>query len=281
MLNQDKGTCSKNLELNSLQSESRKFQEGELVILYDLKGKTYCQRLTKSGRFISHLGVLEYINIIGKEEGESVLTSIGKELFPFRLTFNDYIKKMERKSAIIHPKDLGIILIWADIFPGARVVEAGSGSGSLLLALLRATGEKGEVFSYDMREDLQDVARRNVSRFLGEVSNLEFKIKDIYTGIDERDIDRIILDLPTPWEALGTIKESLRSGGIVLSYIPTITQAERFTKTLQEDGNFFVLGTMELLLRSWNIEGLSVRPEHRMIGHTGFITLARKIKRKG
>ena len=255
------------------------FKEGELVVFYDpSKEKPYLQRLVKNGKFMTHKGIIEHKEIIHRREGERVLTNIGKEFFIFRPTLNDFVKKMTRKSAIIHPKDLGIILIWADIYPGLKVVEAGSGSGALLIALVRAVGEKGEVISYDIREDLQEVAKENIRNFLGEIPNLKFKIKDIYKGIDERDVDRIILDLPCPWEAINTLKESLKPGGIVLAYLPTIIQSEKFVKALQKEGNdFSLIETMETIIRPWNIEGLSVRPEHRIVGHTGFITVARRI----
>jgi tRNA (adenine57-N1/adenine58-N1)-methyltransferase len=275
----EKYNVTKNLNAEELDSCGQKFQAGDLVIFRDLKGKTYAQKLNNGTRFMTHLGVIEHADVIGKEDGQSIHTSIGKEVFVFRPTFNDFVKKMERKSAIIHPKDIGIILVWADIYPGLRVVEAGSGSGALLLALARTVGGQGEVISYDTREDLQEVGRKNILRFLGESNQVKFKIGNICEGIDERDVDRIILDIPTPWEAIETVKKSLRSGGIVLSYLPTIIQSEKLVKTLEADGNFFLHETMEFILRPWNIDGLSVRPQHRIIGHTGFITVARRIKK--
>lgn len=261
--------------------EDNRFKEGDLVVFYDpTKDKPYLQRLTKSGKFMTHKGVIEHEKVIDKEEGEIVLTNIGKEFFIFRPLLTDFIKKMARKSAIIHPKDLGMVLVWADIYPGLKVVEAGSGSGALLITLARAVGEKGEVISYDIREDLQEIAKQNIKNFLGEIPNLKFKIKDVYKGIDEKNVDRIILDLPCPWEAMNTLKESLRSGGIVLAYLPTIIQSEKFVKALQKENDFSLIETIESIIRPWNIEGLSVRPQHRIVGHTGFITVARKIKRR-
>ncbi|MCM8766325.1 MAG: methyltransferase domain-containing protein, partial [Candidatus Omnitrophica bacterium] len=218
------------------------FKEGDLVIFYDpLNNKSYIQRLHRDGKFMTHRGIIEHRQALDKEEGEVVLTHTEREFFVFRPTLNEFIKKMARKSAIMHPKDLGIVLLWADIYPGLKIVEAGSGSGALLLALLRLVGEKGEVISYDVREDLQEIAKENIKNFLGEVPNLKFKIKDIYTGIEEVDVDRIILDLPCPWEALNTLKTSLRSGGIVLAYLPTITQSEKFVKSLQQAGDFSLI----------------------------------------
>ncbi|MFN7170955.1 MAG: tRNA (adenine-N1)-methyltransferase, partial [Candidatus Omnitrophota bacterium] len=249
--------------------KERKFKEGDLVIFYDpIKGNAYLQKLVKNGKFMTHWGIIEHNQVLHREEGEVVFTHTEKKFFIFHPTLNEFIKKMARKSAIMHPKDLGIVLLWADIHPGLRVVEAGSGSGALLLALARAVGEKGEVISYDVREDLQEIAKQNVRKFLGEVPNLKFKVKDIYRGIEEVDVDRIIFDLPCPWEAINTLKESLRPGGIVLAYLPTIIQSEKFVKALQETGGFFLIETLESIIRPWNIEGLSVRPCHRMIGHT-------------
>lgn len=260
--------------------ENNKFKEGDLAVFYDpAKDKPYLQRLTKDGKFMTHRGVIEHKRIIDREEGETILTNVGKEFFVFRPLLTDFIKKMKRKSAIIHPKDLGMILIWADIYPGLKVVEAGSGSGALLISLVRAVGETGEIISYDIREDLQEIAKENIKNFLGEVPNLKFKIKDIYKGIDENNVDRIILDLPCPWDAIDTLKEALRPGGIVLAYLPTIIQSEKFVKALQKEKIFSLIETMESIIRPWNIEGLSVRPEHHIVGHTGFITVARKIKR--
>jgi len=268
------------METSERDIKNKKLKVGDLVIFYELiKGKPYLQKLIKDGKFMSHRGIIEHNQVIGKEEGEIVLTNREKEFLILRPTLSEFIKKMERCSAIIHPKDIGLILIWADIYPGLKIVEVGSGSGALLLALLRAVGEKGELISYDTREDLQEVAKENVLRFFGKLpSNLKFKIKDIYLGIEEKDVDRIILDLPTPWQAINALKESLRLGSIVLSFLPTIIQSEKFAKALEEDGNFSLIETFESILRPWNIDGLSVRPQHRIVGHTGFITVARRIK---
>ncbi|MCM8784492.1 MAG: tRNA (adenine-N1)-methyltransferase [Candidatus Omnitrophica bacterium] len=261
--------------------EDKRIKEGELVIFYDpVKARPYLQRLVRNGKFMTHRGIIEHNQVLDKEEGEVVFTNTEKEFFVFRPTLKEFIKKMARKSAIMHPKDLGIVLLWADIYPGLKVVEAGSGSGALLLTLARIVGEDGEVISYDVREDLQEIAKSNIKNFLGELPQLKFKIKDIYRGIEEEDVDRVILDLPCPWEAINTLKESLRPGGIVLAYLPTIIQSEKFVKALEREKEFFLIETLESIIRPWNIDGLSVRPQQRIIGHTGFITTARKTERR-
>lgn len=252
-------------------------RDGERIHLVDRKGRQYALTLRR-GKVFQHSGeMLRHDDLIGKEEGIRITLSRGTRMTVLRPTLAEYILKMPRGAQVIYPKDLGIILIWADIYPGARVLEAGVGSGALTMALLRAVGEKGTVFSYEVREDFAERAEENIRQYLGEVDQWQLIRKDITEGIEEREIDRMILDLPEPWRVLPHAQETLRSGGILLSYLPTVPQVEQWVQALQSSRAFDFIQTIETLLRSWNIEGRSVRPDHRMVAHTGFITTARRI----
>jgi tRNA (adenine57-N1/adenine58-N1)-methyltransferase len=181
---------------------------------------------------------------------------------------------MPRGAQVIYPKDLGPILVLADIFPGAHVLESGVGSGALTMALLRAVGPAGRVVGYELRDDFAARARANVEEYLSPDVPLEIEVRDVYEGIDEQHVDRVLLDLPEPWHAVEHAAKALRTGGILLSYLPTITQVATLRATLA-DSAFGMAETIEVLQRGWHIEGQSVRPDHRMVAHTGFLTTAR------
>lgn len=251
-------------------------EEGEDVILIDRKERMYLITL-KLGQ-ITDLrgGFIPHSSLIGKREGSIVTSSRGEKFFVFRPTLPQFILKMPRKGQIIYPKDISLILFLGDIFPGAVVVEGGIGSGALTLSLLEKVGEKGKVISYEIREDFALQAKENIKRFLGEKKNFFLKLKDIYKGIEEKKVDRIILDLPEPWKVVKSAGEALLPGGIFLSYLPTIIQVREFVENLRETALFTGIEVIESLLRPWNVEGLSVRPCHRMVAHTGFIVLTRK-----
>jgi tRNA (adenine57-N1/adenine58-N1)-methyltransferase len=185
---------------------------------------------------------------------------------------------MPRGAQIIYPKDIALILLWADVYPGAAVLEAGIGSGALTIALLRAVGEAGRVISYEVREDFLRQAEKNIALYLGKLPpTFQARLKDIYDGIEEKGLDRVVLDLPEPWRVVSSAGDALRPGGILLCYLPTILQSTQLTEAFHRDGRFTQIETIETLLRSWHIEGMSVRPDHRMVAHTGFITVARRI----
>lgn len=252
------------------------FEYGQLVIIKDRKGKTYLQKLVENGRFQTHLGLLKHSDIVGKEEGQTFTTSTGEEVVIFYPTLNEFIHKMGRKTAIIQPKDIGFILLGVDLKPGDKVLEAGTGSGALLLALSRYVGKEGKVYSYDNRPELQEIARKNLEKFYGQVpENVVLKQKDITAGIEEKNLDAIILDFSEPWCAIPEIIKALRPGGKLASYLPTIIQVERLVKELQSSEMFVDIEPCELLLRPWQVKGFSVRPLHRIIGHTGFLVFAR------
>lgn len=256
------------------------FKDGELVIFFDHRGVQFLQRLTPGGRLHTHWGYIEHDNVLGREPGSIVETSVGKKLYVFYPTLSDYIIKMPRKSGIIYPKDLGIIMVWADVFPGARVLLGGVGSGALLLAILRQVGPAGKVVAYDVRQDMLDWATENIRAYFGELpSFLELRLGDIYQPEVEAGFDRVLLDVPEPWRAVETAYKSLIPGGIVCSYLPSIIQVHSFVGALREAGTFGLVETVEVMLRGWYLEGRAVRPEHRMVGHTGFLTFARKLSR--
>jgi len=253
---------------------------GERIHLVDKKGRQYALTL-KAGETFQHSGqTIAHDELIGKADGSLVTLSRGKRMLAVRPTLGDYVLKMPRGAQVIYPKDLAMITLWADIYPGARVFESGTGSGALTLALLRAVGERGSVVSYEAREDFARTARMNIERYLGPVANLTLRKRDTYEGIDPADapFDRMILDLPEPWRVVPLAVSALRPGGIYLSYVPTVPQVMQTVAALERAAVFGLIRTFETLLRTWNIQGRSVRPDHRMVAHSGFITVARKVE---
>jgi tRNA (adenine57-N1/adenine58-N1)-methyltransferase len=203
-----------------------------------------------------------------------VRTSMNARMVAVRPTLAEYVLKMPRGAQVIYPKDLGPILMLADIFPGARVLESGVGSGALTMTLLRTIGSQGHVLGYELRDDFADRARRNVEGFLGPDVPLTIEVRDVYDGIDATDLDRVLLDLPEPWRVVKHAEAALRPGGILLSYLPTIGQVMRLREELAGSA-FGMSETLEVLQRGWNVDGQSVRPDHRMVAHTGFLTHTR------
>lgn len=242
-------------------------------MLIDRKGRRYLVRLESGREFHTHAGSLTHDEIIGSEEGSGFRSSKGGELVVFRPSLTDYILKMPRGAQVIYPKDLGPILMLADVAPGLRVLESGVGSGALSMALLRAGAE---VTGYELREDFAGRARNNVEEFLGKASLERFhvEVRDCYEGIDEVDLDRVLLDLPEPWQVAPHAAGALRPGGILLAYTPSVTQVMKLRGALDSAG-FAMAETVEVLNRTWHVDGASVRPDHRMVAHTGFLTHAR------
>ena len=259
-------------------ARSRTLIEGERVLLVDRKDRRYLVTLHKGRSFQSHAGVIEHDSIIGRSEGEELearqkdgrVTNSARYLV-LRPTLADVVIGMPRGAQVIYPKDLGAILMAADIFPGARVLEAGVGSGALSMAMLRA----GAVITgYELREDFAARARANVEAFLGPDQPYDVQVRDVYVGIDDDGFDRVVLDLAEPWQVVPHAKSALVPGGILLAYLPTINQTAELRALLDQSG-FTMAETFEILRRTWHIEGRSVRPDHRMVAHTGFITTAR------
>lgn len=255
----------------------RPFEPGERIHLVNRKERHYPVVLHRGGVFQFSGETLSHDDLIGKLEGIQVQTSRGTRFIALRPTLAEYVLKMPRGAQVIYPKDLGMILLWADVYPGATVLEAGLGSGALTLALLRAVGEKGRVISYEIREDFTQRALQNIQQFLGRPANLIVHQKDIYQGIEEGPVDRLILDLPEPWQVVPHAEKVIRPGGIFLCLLPTVPQVEQVVAALQASKGFAFIETFETLLRHWNIEGRSVRPDHRMVAHTAFLTVARKV----
>jgi tRNA (adenine57-N1/adenine58-N1)-methyltransferase len=216
--------------------------------------------------------------IIGQPDGSWVRTSKGTRYVALRPTLAEFVLDMPRGAQVIYPKDLAMVMFWADIYPGARVLEAGMGSGALTLALLRVVGPEGKVISYEQREDFARRALANIHLRMGEVTNLAVRLRPVQEGLaEEEPVDRVVLDLPEPWHLVEGVSSVLRAGGILLSYLPTIIQSHQLTETLRRHSGYTLIETFETLFRPWNIENTSVRPFHRMVAHTGFITVARRV----
>jgi tRNA (adenine57-N1/adenine58-N1)-methyltransferase len=259
---------------------SQVFHEGDHALFVDRRGRQYLVRLQAGKTFSSHLGGISHTDVIGKEPGARLETNRGHRLLAVRPTMADFTRLMPRTATVVYPKDLGAILVLGDIFPGARVLEAGSGSGALTIALARAVGERGTVVSYDVRADMLERARANVAAALPGWSNVTFKQGDVGEAIEERDFDRIVLDLPEPWRAVRNAEGALARGGILLSYLPTVLQIHELCTKLRDQGTFDMIETVEILARPWEVGNRSVRPAHRMVAHTGFITTARRCEPK-
>ena len=250
------------------------FQSGELALFLDRKGRAYQQTLAAGGEFHSHLGLIPHDEVIGRPVGGWYATNRGHVLLGIRPTLGDYVRLMPRGPQVIYAKDLGNIVSMADIFPGATVVEAGFGSGALTTALLRAVGPAGRVHSYEINEAVVSKAMSNVRSVIPDVSRLKVTVGDIGEGIAEDAADRVILDLPEPWRAIEAAANALVTGGILLSFLPTVLQVQELVLALHDDGRFARVETSETLQRAWNVSRRSVRPGHRMVAHSGFITTA-------
>ncbi len=256
---------------------SRPLEAGERVLLIDNKKRRYLVTLQAGGEFHSHAGFVPHDAIIGQAEGLLAQSTRNASYRVLRPTLADFILKMPRGAQVIYPKDLGPILMLADITPGCRVLESGVGSGALSMTMLRAGAT---ITGYEMREDFANRARSNVESFLGAeaLSRYDVQVRDCYEGIDETGFDRIVLDLPEPWQVVKHAETALTPGGILLAYTPSITQAVQLRERLEES-DFAMAETMEVLNRGWHIEGQAVRPDHRMVAHTGFLTHARLLGR--
>ena len=254
------------------------FQDGEQTLLIDQRGKRHLIFLRKGETFHSDRGWIPHNAIIGQPDGSWHRSSKGTRYLALRPTLSEYVLDMPRGAQVIYPKDLAIVMFWADIFPGARVLEAGMGSGALTLALLRAVGPEGKVVSYEQREDFCRRALANIHLRMGEVHNLAVRLRPVEEGLPEEEpVDRAVFDLPEPWRLVDPVSKVLRSGGIFLSYVPTIIQSHQLSEALRRHPGYALVETFETLLRPWNIDGTSVRPFHRMVAHTGFLTVARRV----
>ncbi|MPY91999.1 MAG: methyltransferase domain-containing protein [Acidimicrobiia bacterium] len=254
-------------------SAGRPLQDGERVLLVDTKGRRYLVTLEVGGEFHAHTGFVRHDELIGASEGTVARSTRGAPFQVLRPTLAEFVLHMKRGAQVIYPKDLGPLLLLVDVFPGARVLESGIGSGALSMTLLRAGAE---VHGYELRPDFAARAQKNVAAFLGpEVGDrYHVEVRDCYEGIDLTGLDRVVLDLPEPWQVTAHAARALRPGGVFVAYTPTILQAVQFRESLAVSG-FELAETLEVLHRTWHIEGQSVRPDHRMVAHTGFLSHAR------
>lgn len=253
-------------------------QPGDLVQLTDPKGRHHTITLAPGKTFHTHKGALAHDDIIGQPEGVVVTSTAAVPYLVLRPLLRDFVLSMPRGAAVVYPKDASLIVGLADLFPGARVVEAGVGSGALTCSLLRAVGPTGLVSSYERRAEFAEVARGNVERFLGGPQpSWRLTVGDLADSLSERDVHRVILDMLAPWECVEAVAQALIPGGILVVYVATTTQLSRMAETLRADGRFTEPEASETLLRTWHLEGLAVRPDHRMIGHTGFLLHARRL----
>jgi tRNA (adenine57-N1/adenine58-N1)-methyltransferase len=253
------------------------FQADDAVVLLDRKDREYLARLDQQRAIAIRGGKIAVNDIIGRDEGSVVRSSMNEPFLVFRPSLPQLIPNLPRSAQVIYPKDIGPILLWADLFPGARVVEAGVGAGALAMALLRAIGESGVLISYEIREDFAEFARKNVARYFGPAPNWSVKLGNVATNLTETDIDRIILDLPEPWQVVERAWTALKPGGFLLCYLPTVLQVKSLVDALRADKRFACIETTETLMRYWHLKGMSARPQHRMVAHTGFITSARRL----
>lgn len=253
------------------------FFAGEPCILSDVKDRTHLITLTEGATFTFDRGSLEHDDIIGTPEGAMVRSSKGSPLIAFRPRLADYVLGMKRGAAVLYPKDAGAVITWGDIGPGCTVLEAGTGSGALTMALSRAVGESGRVVTCEVRDDHAKHARRLIETFSqGIPGNIEFREGDVIEHVADVSPDRIVLDLPEPWTVVEPAAEHLAGGGTLVAYVPTVPQMQQLRETMDESGVFAGVDSFEIMMRSWAVDGRSVRPEHRMVGHTGFLTVGRR-----
>jgi tRNA (adenine57-N1/adenine58-N1)-methyltransferase len=253
-------------------------EAGERVQLTDSKGKLFTITLAPGAQFHTHRGILEHDDFIGQPEGIVVKSSAGTPYLALRPLLADYVLSMPRGAQVIYPKDAALIVGLADIFPGARVLEAGAGSGALSCSLLRAVGDEGFLSSYERREDFAANARANVEKFFGAPHPAwKLTVGDLVEAIDDTDMDRVVLDMLAPWEVLDAVAGALVPGGVLCCYVATTTQLSRTVEAIRTHGTFAEPWSMEALVRNWHTEGLAVRPDHRMIAHTAFLIFARRL----
>jgi len=257
---------------------SEAFRPGEVCLLVDGRGRHYLVDLEPGGVFQYHVGSLPLDRVIGQPEGEVLRSSGDGRLVALRPRLADYILRMRRGAQVVYPKDIGPILHWGDIGPGRRVLEAGTGSGALTMALVQAVGPAGTVVSVEERPDHAAGARAAIARFFGELPpNLSLRLGRVEEVVEGVAPDRLVLDLPEPWLVVDPAVAGMPDGGVLTTYLPTVPQVQHLHDELRRSRRFLDVCTFEVLLRDWVAEGRSVRPASQMVGHTGFITTARKV----
>lgn len=256
----------------------RPFVAGDRVQLSDTKGKLHTVTLESGKQFHTHKGAISHDDLLGRPEGIVVTSSGGTDYLALRPLLTDFVLSMPRGAAVIYPKDAAQIIAMADVFPGAQVLEAGVGSGALTCSLLRAVGDSGRVHSYERRPDFAAVAEQNVTTFFrSRPDTWTLTVGELTETVADTPVDRAVLDMLTPWECIDAVARVLRPGGVLCVYVATTTQLSSTVETLRSHGGFTEPAASETLLRTWHVEGLAVRPDHRMIGHTGFLVIARRL----
>src|SRR6202158_2283938 len=268
--------CARRVERLSVKRLEAKLKPDDAVLFIDRKGRRYLKMLRPGMRILIR-GEIAADEMIGIEEGSRVKLSTGETFLVLRPTYADLIPHLPRQAQVIYPKDTGPLLIWGDVYPGATVIEGGVGAGAFTIALLRAVGPTGRLISYELREDFAAAARRNVAAFFGEAPNWTIKLRDLYEGFDETGVDRLFIDLPAPGRAPDVVARALRPGGVFVGYVPTVMQLKDTVETLQRRARFAEIESFETLMRNWHVKGMSVRPVHRMIAHSAFIIVARRL----
>jgi tRNA (adenine57-N1/adenine58-N1)-methyltransferase len=254
------------------------FREGERIQLTDPKGRLHTVTLEPGKQFHTHRGAIEHDALIGAPEGSVVGSTSGTHYLALRPLLTDFVLSMPRGAAVVYPKDSAQIVAMGDIYPGATVLEAGAGSGSLSCSLLRAVGPAGRVISYEVRADHAQIAAANVARFFGEhPPQWTLREADVIEHPPSEAVQRVVLDMLSPWEALPAVGAALQPGGVLVGYVASTPQLSRLVEALRSDGGFTEPAAWESLVRSWHVLGLAVRPEHRMVGHTAFLVSARRL----
>ena len=254
------------------------FAAGDRIQLTDPKGKLYSFTITEGKEWHTHKGWIVHDELIGLPEGSVVSTTAGLKFTAFKPLLADYVLTMPRGATIVYPKDAAMIVGLADIYPGARVLEAGVGSGALTISLLRAVGPTGKVNSIERRADFAENAHANVTNYFGgKLSNWSLSVGDLQDQNFESEYDRVVLDMLAPWECVDLAARALRPGGVFLAYVATTTQLSVTAEALKDDGRFTEPESSETIVRGWHHEGLAVRPQQRMIGHTGFLIQSRRM----
>ncbi|NNM44929.1 tRNA (adenine-N1)-methyltransferase [Knoellia koreensis] len=258
------------------------FAVGDRVQLTDPKGRLHTITLEAGREFHTHRGRLAHDDLIGAPDGTVVKNTAGVEYLALRPLLSDYVMSMPRGAAVVYPKDAGQIVTMADVFPGARVVEAGVGSGALSMSLLRAVGEHGHLYSFERREDFADIARGNARAFFGVdhpawTVTIGDLVEQLPSTVENGSIDRVVLDMLAPWECLDVVADALAPGGVLICYVATATQLSRVAEAMRDHGGYTEPDAWESMVRGWHLEGLAVRPQHRMHGHTGFLITTRRL----
>ena len=257
-----------------------RLHEGDSVLFIDRKQRRYLRTLKVGMKIPLRDGTIECDSLIGAEDGRRIKNTANETFLMLRPTYADLILHLPRQAQVIYPKDIATMLVWGDVFPGATVIEAGVGPGALTMALLRAVGGAGRVISYELREDHIAMAKKNVARFHGAAPQWTVRSGDVYESIEETDVDRIFLDVPEPWRALDVVAKALIAGGVFVGYVPTVLQVKSLVDALHQHAAFGAAETFETLQRFWHVREMSIRPEHRMVAHTGFLTVARRLARE-